>query len=82
MPPPSVTPAILHRLKEYFDQKEIEYFSQQETDRIPTLPATVDGKINVRKLAEAIGLRKTQEKYLYERPQLCIILPDQSKFRR
>ena len=41
---------------------------------MPTLPVTPDGKVNVRALAEAIGLKQTQEKYLYERKELTDLI--------
>lgn len=67
---PSVIPSVRLRLEEYLEQREAEYLAQPEASRQPTLPATGDFKINVRALAEAIGLKQTQEKYLYEREEL------------
>ncbi|MFN5156321.1 MAG: hypothetical protein ACK5Y8_16230 [Betaproteobacteria bacterium] len=70
MPRPSVIPAVLLRLEQYLEQREAEYLAQPEAERTPTLPATGDGKVNVRQLAAAIGLKQTQEKYLFERAEL------------
>lgn len=70
MPRPSVIPGIKARLEAYLDQKEVEYLTQPESIRIPTLPSTSDGKVNVRVVALAIDLKTSQEKYLYERKEL------------
>lgn len=74
MPRPSVIPQVKERLESYLDGREAAYLSQPESDRLPTLPATSDGKVNVRAVAEAIDLKKTQEKYLYEREELTQII--------
>lgn len=71
---PSVIPAVLERLEDYLDKHEAVYLSAPELERQPTLPATNDGKINIRAVAEAIGLRKTQEKYLFEREELSSLI--------
>ena len=67
---PSIIPSVRLRLEEYLEQREAEYLVQPEATRKPTLPYTGDFKVNVRALAEAIGLKQTQEKYLYEREEL------------
>ena len=67
---PSIVPSVRLRLEEYLEQHEAEYQAQPESTRKPTLPYTGDFKVNVRALAEAIGLKQTQEKYLYEREEL------------
>lgn len=71
---PSVIPQVRVRLEGYLNERETEYLSQPEDERTPTLPATPDGKVNVRALAEAIGLKQTQEKYLYERDELTQLI--------
>lgn len=70
MPRPSVIPSVRERLEAYLNEQEAQYLAQPNNQRKATLPATVDGKVNVRAVAEAIGLKKTQEKYLYERDEL------------
>lgn len=70
---PSVIPGIKARLEEFLDQREAEFLAQGD-DAMPTLPVTPDGKVNVRALAEAIGLKQTQEKYLYERKELTDLI--------
>jgi hypothetical protein len=67
---PSVIPEIEARLREYLNGLDSAYRSDTTLNRNPTLPCTPDGKVNVRAIAQAIGLRTTQEKYLYERDEL------------
>lgn len=71
---PSVIPAVKERLEAYLDELETAYQSQPEGKRKATLPATNDGKVNVRALAQAIGLKQTQEKYLFERDELTSLI--------
>ena len=71
---PSVIPGIKARLEEWLDQREAAYLAQPEVTRQPTLPATSDGKVNVRAVAQAIDLKPTQEKYLYEREELTQLI--------
>jgi hypothetical protein len=70
MPRPSVIPAVKERLEEYLDKCQLDYISQPELNRNPTLPQTTDAKVNVRALAKSIGLTQSQEKYLFERQEL------------
>lgn len=70
MPRPSVIPEIKARLESYLDERGIAYQQQINGSRKATLQTTPDGKVNVRALAVAIGLKTTQEKYLYERQEL------------
>lgn len=71
---PSVIPGIKARLEEWLDQRESDYLSQPEEQRQPTLPLTPDGKVNVRAVAQAIDLKPTQEKYLFERDELTQLI--------
>jgi hypothetical protein len=73
MPRPSVIPDIKTRLEKYLDDKEGEFLKQGD-GASPTLPVTPDGKVNVRAVAEAIGLKQSQEKYLYERKELTDLI--------
>lgn len=70
MPRPSVIPEVRARLEAYLNEREEAYLAQPDGSREPTLPATPDGKVNVRAVAQAIDLKPTQEKYLYERIEL------------
>ena len=74
MPRPSVIPQVKERLERYLEGCEAAYLGQLERDRLPTLPSTADGKVNVRAVAQAIDLRQTQEKYLYEREELSSLV--------
>ena len=71
---PSVIPGIKERLEAYLDECEGAYQQQPENTRKPTIPATPDGKVNVRAVAAALGLKATQEKYLYERGELSSLV--------
>jgi len=71
---PSVIPGIKVRLEGWLDEREAEFLAQPEAARRPTLPLCGDGKINVRAVAEAIQLSRTQEKYLYERKELADLI--------
>lgn len=71
---PSVIPQVRERLEAYLNERELEFLSQPDAVRFPTLPATPDGKVNVRAVAQAIDLKVTQEKYLYERDELSQLI--------
>lgn len=71
---PSVIPQVRVRLEAYLNEREVAYQAQPDQQRTPTLPATPDGKVNVRAVAEAVGLKPTQEKYLYERDELTQLI--------
>lgn len=71
---PSVIPQVRVRLEAYLNDREVEYQAQPDLQRTPTLPATPDGKVNVRAVAQAIDLKVTQEKYLYERDELTQLI--------
>lgn len=71
---PTVIPAVRERLELYLDERQAEYLSQPSKDRTATLPQTSDGKVNVRGIATAIGLRQTQEKYLFLHEQLSTLI--------
>jgi len=74
MPRPSVIPGIKTRLEQWLDHCEAAYLAQPEATREPTLPMCPDGKVNVRAVAQAIQLKPTQEKYLYEREELTQLI--------
>lgn len=71
---PSVIPGIKARLEWWLDEREAAYLAQPEATRQPTLPLTPDGKVNVRAVAQAIDLKPTQEKYLFEREELTTLI--------
>lgn len=71
---PPVIPGIKERLEIYLDECEAVYLQQSDDAKVSTIPATPDGKANVRAVATAIGLKTTQEKYLYEREELFALV--------
>lgn len=74
MPRPSVIPTVKAALEDYLERTQVAFLFMPEAQRSHTLPSTPDGKVNVRALAAAIGLKTTQEKYLYERPELTSLI--------
>jgi len=74
MPRPSVIPTVKAALEDYLERMQVAFLAAPEDLRVPTLPATPDGKVNVRALAQAVDLKQTQEKYLYERQELTTLI--------
>ena len=71
---PSIIPAVKAALEDYLERMQAAFLAVPEDQRVPTLPATPDGKVNVRALAQAIDLKQTQEKYLYERLEFTSLI--------
>lgn len=69
--PKSISPEILSRLEPYLEQLDQAWEGQPEGLRQPTLPITSDGKVNVRGIAKAIGLRQSQEQHFFKKPELA-----------
>ncbi|WP_319470109.1 hypothetical protein [uncultured Pseudodesulfovibrio sp.] len=69
--PKNITPEILALLEPYLEKLDASWDAQPEGMRQPTLPVTVDRKINVRAIAKAIGLRQTQEQHFFRKPELA-----------
>lgn len=69
--PKNITPEILAKLEPYLEQLDLSWEAQPEGLRQPTLPVTVDGKVNVRALAKAIALRQSQEQHFFRKPELA-----------
>jgi hypothetical protein len=67
----SVVPSILKALDPYLEKVDREWSLQPEDDRHPTLPVTVDGKVNVRQLVRNLGLSETLEQHFYRKPDLA-----------
>ncbi len=74
MPRPSVIPSVKVALEEYLERMQVAFLAMSDSQRVPTLPSTSDGKVNVRVLASTIGLKQTQEKYLFERAELTSLI--------
>jgi hypothetical protein len=70
----TVVPFILSKLEPYLEALDIQYEAQVERKRLPTLPYTVDGKVNVREITLALGLRQSQEQHFYKKPELSSLI--------
>lgn len=66
----TILPELLEALEHYLDERASAWLAQPEGRRIPTLPATSDGKVNVRAVTLAIGRPQSQEQHLFRRPEL------------
>jgi hypothetical protein len=66
----SVLPALLQELELYLDRQAAAWQEQDCDARVPTLPATSDGKVNVRAITLALGRPQSQEQHLFKRPEL------------
>lgn len=67
---PSIVPQIKAQLEVWLEQRMAEWSAQPERRRLPTLPATGEGKINVRELTLALGLRRSQEQHFFNHAEL------------
>lgn len=66
----SVVPGILEKLEPWLEERIRAWVDQPPVARAPTLPATVDGKVNVRALVEALGLPGHQAQHFFRHPPL------------
>jgi len=66
----SIVPELLPKLEAYLDQRMAEWEAQPAERRVPTLPSTKEGKINVRELTLALGLKRSQEQHFYNHVEL------------
>jgi hypothetical protein len=66
----SILPALLEDLELYLDRQAAAWQRQAEHVRLPTLPSTPDGKVNVRAITLALGRPQSQEQHLFKRPAL------------
>lgn len=67
---PSVVPGIVAALEPWLEARMAEWSAMPEASRQPTLPATIDGKINVRDLTGALGLKHSQEQHFFNHAEL------------
>lgn len=70
----SIVPEILAKLEPYLEELDKKFEAQSKDTRIPTLPFTVDGKVNVRQITYALGLRESQEQHFYKKPELAAVV--------
>ncbi|MBR0688537.1 hypothetical protein JQ594_21605 [Bradyrhizobium manausense] len=67
--PQSIVPEFLKDLEFYLDRQARDWLAQTG-ERTPTLPATVDGKVNVRALVAALGRPQSQEQHIFRKAEL------------
>lgn len=66
----SILPELLQKLEAYIEERIAEWEAQSADRRVPTLPSTKEGKVNVRELALALGLKRTQEQHFFKHVEL------------
>jgi uncharacterized coiled-coil protein SlyX len=66
----SILPELLESLQAYLDGRVRSWLDQPDGPRVPTLPATVDGKVNVLAIAEASGIGAARQQHLFKRYEL------------
>ena len=67
---PSIVPEIREKLEPWLEARMAEFQSQSEIRREPNQPSTIDGKINVRELTLALGLKRSQEQHFFNHNEL------------
>ena len=65
----SILPELLDDLERYLDQRA-QAWLDQDGERMPTLPSTSDGKVNVRAITAALGRPQSQEQHLFKKAEL------------
>lgn len=71
---PSVVPEIRSALEPWLEARMAEWEAQGADFRRPTLPSTDDGKVNVRAVTLALGLRQSQEQHFYRHEELSSVV--------
>lgn len=59
---------------EVLERLDAEWQGMAEDQRRPTLPLTVDCKVNVAALAKECGMKSGQEQHLFKKPQLAAMV--------
>jgi hypothetical protein len=72
--PATVVSAIKARLEPYLEEKVGHLGTGALSPAEPTLPVTVEGKINVRAITHALGLKLSQEQYFYKYAELTTMV--------
>ena len=70
MPRLSIVPDILAVLDPYLENRLAKFNALPEAERTPTLPATLDGKLNVTGLVRDLGLRPSDVQHFYKKREL------------
>ncbi|HTI88648.1 MAG TPA: hypothetical protein VL966_18760 [Alphaproteobacteria bacterium] len=65
----SILPEILKDLESYLDRQARAWMAQSG-ERKPTLPTTVDGKVNARAIIAALDRPQSQEQHLFKKAEL------------
>lgn len=68
MPAP-ILPKLLEDLENYLD-RQAQAWAAQTGARTPTLPATPEGKVNVRAVIAALGRPQSQEQHFFRKAEL------------
>lgn len=71
---PSIVPEIRAKLESWLEARMAEWNAKPAHDRQATLPVTPDGKINVRGVTSALGLRPTHEQHFFRHAELRTLL--------
>lgn len=66
----SILPELLLKLEAYIEERMAEWDTQSVNRRVPTLPSTKEGKVNVREMALALGLKRSQEQHFFKHVEL------------
>jgi hypothetical protein len=70
MPRPSIVPELKGILEPWLESRMAEWNAMTAERRTPTLPMTTDGKISVRGLTLALGLKVSQEQHFFNHSEL------------
>lgn len=70
MPQRPVVPTILAALDPYLETKLAAFEAMPEQTRVPTLPATTDGKLNVTGLVRELGLKPSDVQHFHRKREL------------
>lgn len=66
----SIQETLLGLLTSYLETKVAAWLAQPEVSRCPTLPATRDGKVNVRAVSEEAGIGLARVQHLFKQDDL------------
>jgi hypothetical protein len=70
----SIVPELKAVLESWLDARAAAWIEQPEGRRVPNLPSTNDGKINVRELTLSLGLKRSQEQHFFNHAELRTLL--------
>lgn len=70
----SIVPQLKAILEPWLDARAAAWVTQPEGQRVPNLPSTNDGKINIRDLTTALGLKRSQCQHFFNHSELRVIV--------